>query len=382
MKRFLLEENSLDPLTDLDSFVIPKNDQVFSGQLLAEDEQVIGMYINEHDHLVMLTYTAIYWLRNEVLKQIDYDSIAWITVSDTEDSLEIELQNHIKLTLPILNHTDETPDVYCLRDFLMKVIFYPSYSENLEQINEINSRADLSNFLHNAEWTKFDRVAAALRSGFPKDWQLRRFNIDPSKIDSPDIWRLLAVFLTSDVSDEWNQDRDRRPSNFKAREYLSLGEERAYVPWDTELKMAEIPPHIKIRITPDTKEIVDAAEDQSKQLGLHYVGVEMLLLASITNFRMLSFEVLNLPDVDIEKITSLIVSEFGITVQPAKTRGDIALNQRCLDIMEMAFLIASKEIEDPDELFSVTARHILKALLTIQDGSIPRILQKIRNMRQ
>ncbi len=116
------------------------------------------------------------------------------------------------------------PDVYSMRDFLIRLLFYPSDSHNLEMITEIHTRRDLSNFLNDEDFSKFARLSASLRHGFPKKWQLERFNIDPEAIDTPDVWRLLALFLTSDLSDNSNEDRPRRPSqDFNKRSFFFGG---------------------------------------------------------------------------------------------------------------------------------------------------------------
>ncbi len=81
----------------------------------------------------------------------------------------------------------------------------------------------------------------------------------------------------------------------------------------------EIPPHIRIRLTDDTANVIHYAEEESRRLGLNFVGLEMILLASIVNFRVLSLEVLHLTDIEILKLANAIVAQFGINQQTKRS---------------------------------------------------------------
>jgi hypothetical protein len=215
----IIKASVLANLSHLHSFI--------KGELLQEHdlelgnfgggEQLIGVYINTPEDYILLTSLGLRWLHQGVELFLPYESI-----QDVEPSQDAKGSSQLKLTLddqqirmlPVLNATEDFPDVVCMHDFLSAVIAIDAISGTDPTApsltpGDVSSRQQLTEVLRYYSFKcKPDKRAyllsmmQGLEDGYPPRWLLKELGVDENIIDNPDLWRLLALVLTFPVRPE------------------------------------------------------------------------------------------------------------------------------------------------------------------------------------
>ncbi|MCA9804124.1 MAG: hypothetical protein KC777_19280 [Cyanobacteria bacterium HKST-UBA02] len=195
----LKDERLLITLRELYSFVQFPNTRRFRKSSIPKNDRILGVYINTPDNFILVGVPRLFWIRGDELRVIPYSSIYSVEIEEDDEALLILTHlDKSESVLEVLGMTDDYPDIHVFRDFLNAVIYYPHQSREPNDILGVHSAGGLAFFLHEQSPYWFEStslVGQALDRGFPKPWQLRRFNIDPEILKSPDVWRFLALFL-------------------------------------------------------------------------------------------------------------------------------------------------------------------------------------------
>ncbi len=201
-------------LSQLENFARPKDTTVFSKSFLSEGEDLHGLYMNSEDDFILFTNTTVHRIKGEKVRSIPYDGIREVDLPKDPDqrALYIHMRGGDTFLLPVSNDTDEYPDFYAVRKFLVSLIYFPHYSDNPEDIEKIQNRDDFEAFLEKQPQADlslypsppFRNLTSTLGDGFPEPWLLDLFKIDPALLDRPDVWRLLALFVCRSCEEPWN----------------------------------------------------------------------------------------------------------------------------------------------------------------------------------
>ncbi|HNB22610.1 MAG TPA: hypothetical protein PKZ32_09340, partial [Candidatus Melainabacteria bacterium] len=110
----------------LDSFAKPDDWYVFSKSLLREHELLLGLYMNGTDDFVLFSDLAVYRVKGEKVRIIEYKDIREVDLpKDPEQrALYVHMRAGDTFLLPIVNETDEYPDFVSVRNFLVSLIYY------------------------------------------------------------------------------------------------------------------------------------------------------------------------------------------------------------------------------------------------------------------
>jgi hypothetical protein len=193
-----------EALLDLHSWINPKDFHI-PNEIVPHAENLLGLYLNTPEDYMLVTDRALHWVSGEYVRNIPYDSIISVQAPATKSSRRLGLitRDAEIIQLPILNETEGVSDFYAFREFLIANIYYPFYSEEIEKVKSIESKADLIHFLEkeDAGWGRHRITINALRDDFPKLWQLEFFRINPEIVKQGDVWKMLALFLCRELSE-------------------------------------------------------------------------------------------------------------------------------------------------------------------------------------
>lgn len=194
--------------------------------LLPDTERAVGAYINHRDDTILISDQGLHRIKDGVDSFIPYQLIQSVELPEDDNYRELKLYLHDgkMIFLPLLNDSEEEPDLYPFFNFLSSIIYWPLETDDGESICEIECREDLIEFLEDEDEDpslgkefpfppKYQNVRGILKNGFPNAWDLRRYNISPDLLNRPDTWRLLALcFLLRENADEV-QEIDERASD-------------------------------------------------------------------------------------------------------------------------------------------------------------------------
>ena len=218
-----IEDCIAEHLCLLVGFARPKDSSVFSKTFLNEGESLHGLYMNSADDFVLFTDQGVHRIKGAKVRTILYAGIREVDLPKDPDqrALYIHMRNGDTFLLPISNDTEEYPDFYAVRNFLVALIYAPHYSENPEDIELICNRDDLEQFLdRQGSWDRYRDLTSALIEGFPEPWLLDLFKIDPKLLEQPDVWRLLALFLSRRYEEPWSGNQAEFPGSRTTRDII------------------------------------------------------------------------------------------------------------------------------------------------------------------
>lgn len=212
-------------LSLIECFARPHDTSVFSNSILAKDERLYGVYINNEEDFILVSDQAVYRVKGEKARTIRYEDIREVDLpKDPEQkALYVHLKGGDTFLLPVQNESEEEPDFYAVRDFLVAVIHEPHFSVNPEKIENIHTSKDLIDFLRSqAGWNPeiYEDLILALKNGFPEAWQLDLFKIKRDLLEKPDVWRLLALFLCRSCEEAQKRYQVESPGSRTTRDII------------------------------------------------------------------------------------------------------------------------------------------------------------------
>lgn len=292
-----IEDYIAQHLSLLECFAKPKDTAVFSKSFLSEDEHLFGLYMNNEEDFVLITDRNIHRVKGEKVRTIAYDGIREVDLPKDPDqrALYIHMRNGDTFLLPIGNETQEVPDFYTFRDFLLAIIYAPHSSNNPEAIEQIENRADLVEFLRSQGYgSGYEDLISCLEIyGFPEPWLLDLFNIDRKLLEQPDVWRLLALFLCRRYEEPWDGNQAEFPGSRTTRDIIKAieigkpsmnyddeGNEIDPPPLaEVEIDSLEVPPEILNALTEEAANLVEFAIEDCNHGMLTDAGLLLALVA-------------------------------------------------------------------------------------------------------
>jgi hypothetical protein len=215
----IIKASVLANLSHLHSFI--------KGELLQEHdlelgnfgggEQLIGVYINTQDDYVLITNFGVRWSHQGVELFLPYKSIKDVEPTQDENGssqLQLTLRDQEIQMLPVLNATEDLPDIDSMHDFLSAVIAIDAVVEDDPTApsltpGDVSSRQQLTEVLSYYSFkcapdkrTYLLSIMQGLDDNYPPRWLLRELGVDENILDNPDLWRLLALLLTFPVRPE------------------------------------------------------------------------------------------------------------------------------------------------------------------------------------
>ncbi|GEM_PF-1699692 len=384
-------------LRNLDSFVLPRRLKVFS-KLLLEDcasdlekrAVVIGAYFNDESDVVFFTSQGFYQLIEEKIRYTNYESIFSIALpeghdDDIEDQVDqnnvltITLHDGTKVPVPIKNETDESPDFYTVYSFLVSRISQPKRAYSAEDIQEIDAREDLINFLKMDDHTAFrnERLTDALESGFPENIDLLdQFLIDPELLERPDVWRLLAILLKA------NEATSSTPNplltDYWDRKYFMVGDENDEEEFDDDdddelskeyylPNAKEIPKNLIAHLNDQVLEVLAFARDAARRRNKASIGPEFILLSLAARHRALCNSVLNRSGMSGSNLREELIGILGETTDE--------VDHATFSVATIHLLQQSVEIAKARSM-AVTPTILLQAIRRIDSGLVRILIEK------
>lgn len=164
-------------------------------------EDLIGVYVNSSHSCVIFTVSGIHWVENKTKKLVAYDLIASVTEpSDVDTHIDLLLRNGDYLAIPILNSTDDTPDVFSVYEFL-RYLKIPR-NEPEARLADVENQESLLKYLEQ----RFGIDYAEEMSGWLSTTTFRRWleevRINLETLERGETWRLIGMVLTIRGPDE------------------------------------------------------------------------------------------------------------------------------------------------------------------------------------
>lgn len=382
-----IEEHIARHLSLLECFAKPKDSSVLAKSFLSEDERLHGLYMNNEEDFVLVTDRSIHRIKGDKVRTIEFAGIREVDLPKDPDqkALYIHMRNGDTFLLPIGNETEEVPDFFPFRNFLIAVLYDPHFSNNPEEIENIQSAKDLAKFLQEQspgsafqETGPYDDITFALENGFPEPWLLDLFKIDRKLLESPDIWRLLALFLCRSRETVDYGFQAERPGVRSTRDIIKAieigkpemqyddeGNEIDPPPLgEVEVANLTVPPEILRALSEEAANIIDFAIEDCNHGMLTDAG---LLLALVAFDGKLANMILERKGLTVGAIRK----EMGVRMGKQRTYFSnlVRSNASAITIMEKA-----KTLSEEKKSKSITPEHILYAIHGSNDAWINLVL--------
>ncbi len=416
----------------LNSYVKPRRLKVFS-KLLLEDGSphlkeratLIGAYLNDEFDIVFFTTRGFYHLVEEKMRYISYRSMFSVSLPvkpEEEDTSEVVnasvdqktitvgLHDGTQIFLPIKNETDEHPDLEVVYEYLLsKVISGPPNFE-IEPLSEVHNTESLCEFLEDLENDDLlsndgvTNVRIAMEDGFPQQNLLEELCIDPALLQRPDMWRLIALFLSrstiSPSGDNDTGDSDiesvRYPRNDWRDAYALVGdkaevededaircpddyvfETNGYVLRDRfDWRLPDTPElsrNLLCHFTDEALDILAVAKSLASEFFKQSVGPEFVLLALVKNDSRMTNSILKKVGICSSDLRDEMVQLFGVhetaTGTPTFSTSAIKVFQRAIDLANL-------------QSTNVSAQQLILAISELDTGITVELLAKFDNQDQ
>jgi hypothetical protein len=363
----LLTEAMLHRLSSLNSFVIPRDEKLFAQWLLSEDDELIGVYVNDPENFILFCEKALHWVYDDNVRVIPFSSITSVELPDDDNThaLVLKLIDGSVTVIEIQNNTVDYPDVHELHDILKSMIYFPHFSYNTEDILKIKTRGDLREFLHQDNWDKYSAITSGLYDGFPQKWLLERFNIDPALLEREDIWRLLALFVSHTDLPMFDEPLTLSSSKMRAAyEYELVTDSETEAIGSAQKELSS---YLLKQMSPGTRAIISSAEELAKNLGNNLVSVDILLLALLEYDQELTRSILDRSGLTTASLRELIVQK-NVESRP---KHQLAFGNEVVSILDDAHY---KKMQTDSE--TILPADILTAIAASDDPSVIGLLNK------
>ncbi len=381
-----IEKYIAEHLSLLDSFAKPKDSAVFKTSFLKEDS-LLGLYMNAEDDYVLVTGSKVHRLKGEKVRSLAYGEMREVDLpkDPAQRALYVHMKGGDTFLLPISNDTGEIPDYFAFRDFLVAIIYAPHFSENPEDIEKINNREDLEQFLeYQGNFDTYSDLTAGLSDGFPQAWQLDLFKIDRNLLDRPDVWRLLALFLSRSFEVPFQGFQAEPPASrdpYDIMRAIEIG--KPEMPYDddddddekelpplaeVEVDSLEIPTEILNALSEEAANLVDFAIEDCNHRMLTDAG---LLLALVAFDGKLASMILERKDLTVGAIRK----DIGLRMGKRRTYFSnlVRSNASAIKIMEKA-----KEMSAEKKSKQITPEIILYAMHDSNDAWVNLVLSSFQ----
>ena len=380
-----IEDFVAQHLSQLENFARPKDSSVFSKSFLEANEKLHGLYMNSEDDFILFTDCAVHRVKGEKVRTIPYEGIREIDLPKDPDqrALYIHMRGGDTFLLPIQNDTDDEQDFYPVRDFLVAMVYTPHFSRHPEDIEKINDRNDLKRFLEReGDSDQHLDLTRALRFGFPEPWLLDLFKIDPKLLDSPDVWRLLALLLCRSCEEPFRGSQAENPGSRTTRDIIKAieigkpqmhyddeGNEIDAPPLgEVEIDSLEVPPEILNALSEEAANLVSFAIEDCNHGMLTDAG---LLLALVAFDGKLASMILERKDLTVGAIRK----DIGLRMGKQRTYFSnlVRSNASAIKILEKA-----KELRDEKKKSEITPEIILYAMHDSNDAWVNLVLSSFQ----
>jgi hypothetical protein len=291
-----IDEYVAQHLSLLECFARPDDTHVLSKSFLREDESLHGLYMNNEDDFVLFSDLAVHRVKGDKVRTIAYEGIREVDLpkDPAQRALYVHMRCGDTFLLPIINETDEYPDFVAVRYFLLALIYDPHFSENPQDIEKIRTREHLKAFLDYQQCgERHQDLTQCLTNGFPQPWQLDLFKIDPQLLQTPDVWRLLALFLSrSPASRDYAFEVDRTGIQASQDIIRAIERGKPLMNYDdegneidppplgeVEIDSLEVPPEILNAMTEEAANLVEFAIGDCNHGMLTDAGLLLALVA-------------------------------------------------------------------------------------------------------
>jgi hypothetical protein len=380
-----LEQYIAEYLSGLDNFAKPEDWSVFKHALGDECEHLFGIYMNTPEDFVLITWEKLHRFKGDKVRSLAYEGIREVDLpkDPAQRALYVHMKNGDTFLLPISNETNEYPDYFAFRDFLVAVVYAPHFSETPEDIEKITSRDDLITFLKaQGDSQQNSDLISSLQNGYPSTWQLDLFKIDSKLLERQDIWRLLALFLSRPLEVPFQGSQAIAPGTWvhhdiiraieigkPEMQYDDEGNEIDPPPLgEVEIDSLEVPPEILNALSDEAAEIITFAIEDCNHGMLTDAG---LLLALVAFDGKLASMILERKDLTVGAIRK----DIGLRMGKQRTYFSnlVRSNASAIKIMEK-----SKELSQEKKSKQITPEIILYAIHDSNDAWINLVLSSFQ----
>jgi len=341
--------------------------------------------MNTQEDFVLITSDRLHRFKGDKVRTLPFRGIREVDLpkDPAQRALYVHMKNGDTFLLPISNETNDSPDYFAFRDFLVAVVYGPHFSDNPDDIDKITSRSDLITFLEAQD--NFEQNAdliSALKNGYPSDWQLDLFKIDLKLLEKQDIWRLLALFLVRPLEVPFqgfqaittgsrdHHDIIRAIEIGKPEmQYDDEGNEIDPPPLgEVEIDSLEVPPEIINALSDEAHDLVTFAINDCNHGMLTDAG---LLLALVAFDGKLASMILERKDLTVGAIRK----DMGVRMGKQRTYFSnlVRSNASAIKILEKA-----KELADEKKARQVTPEMILYAMNDCDDAWVNLVLSSFQ----
>lgn len=380
-----IEEYIAEYLSGLDNFAKPKDWTVFRHALGEDCEFLFGVYMNTAEDFVLISIDKIHRFKGDKVRSLSYEGIREVDLpkDPAQRALYVHMKNGDTFLLPISNETNEIPDYFAFRDFLVAVVYAPHFSENPDDIEKITSKDDLITFLENQGHAElYSDLIRSLQNGYPSTWQLDLFKIDPKLLERQDLWRLLALFLSRPLEVPFQGLQAIAPGSWEHHDiiraieigkpemqYDDEGNEIDPPPLgEVEIDSLEVPTEILNALSDEAAEIITFAIEDCNHGMLTDAG---LLLALVAFDGKLASMILERKDLTVGAIRK----DIGLRMGKQRTYFSnlVRSNASAIKILEK-----SKELSQEKKSKQITPEIILYAMHDSSDAWINLVLSSFQ----
>ncbi len=196
-----LLEYATGSLCDLASYVdADKVDPKILSGLNLDGEQLVGVYFCSQIHYIVITteHLRLCGARTELI--IPYSQLAAVEIPD-KDAAEIKLtlESGEVAWIDVENETDNTADLPEVFMFLRRL--RQVFQLRTQRIKSVTSKEELVAFLREPDFwnNRKSHVADWVEKHWPPPDRLEGLDIAPSFLERPEVWRLLALFISMPI---------------------------------------------------------------------------------------------------------------------------------------------------------------------------------------
>lgn len=208
-----------DGLWHLDSFVCAhKLDSRFLSALELEGEELVGVYFCSAINFIAISAKHLRLYGARTVHVVPFRELEKVEIPDkTANEIKLTMRSGDVAWLEIENETDGEPDLGYVFAFLSKLC--KVYRSRTEELKQVTSREALIAYLKEPDYWRERKLIIAkwMEKNWPPDDRLHDLGVEPSLLERPDVWRLLALFVTMPIErfePEETDEADDEASDF------------------------------------------------------------------------------------------------------------------------------------------------------------------------